>query len=117
MIECHAISGLAGQRHDGDRVPGGDAILLAAGFDDCEQLNFPRVPSASCSKRFAFPVANATGRAGVHHRSPSTKIQIGGSRNFGTGSTAANPAAKCPLNYQLPFRPGVYKAWRRLSTI
>jgi hypothetical protein len=38
MIECHAIPGLAGKRHNGDRVPSGDAILLAAGFDNCEQL-------------------------------------------------------------------------------
>src|SRR5450631_1509994 len=37
-IERHGIPGLASERHDGDRVPGGDAILLASGFDDCEQL-------------------------------------------------------------------------------
>src|ERR1700730_14185227 len=37
-IEHHAIAGIAGERHDGDRIAGGDAILLAAGFDDREQL-------------------------------------------------------------------------------
>src|ERR1700730_1132744 len=49
-IERHAIAGIAGERHDGDRIAGGDAILLAAGFDDRAQtaplgLPAPRVPS------------------------------------------------------------------------
>ncbi len=38
MIERHAVAGFAGKRHDGDRIPSCDAILFAAGFDDCEQL-------------------------------------------------------------------------------
>jgi hypothetical protein len=53
MIERHGISGLASERHNGDRVSGGDAILLASGFDDCEQLaslefQALRTPSATC---------------------------------------------------------------------
>jgi hypothetical protein len=60
---------------------------------------------------------NATGRWMSPPVTILTKIQIGGSRTFGTGLTAANPAAKSPQDYQLPFRPGVYKAWPRLSTI
>ena len=46
MIECHGIPGLARECHDGDRVPGGDVVLLAPGFDNCEQLGFPRVSDA-----------------------------------------------------------------------
>src|ERR1700730_14537347 len=49
-IERHAIAGIAGERHDGDRITGGDAVLLAAGFDDRERptslvFHVPRVPS------------------------------------------------------------------------
>lgn len=49
-IERHAIAGIAGERHDGDRIAGGDAVLLAAGFDDREQpssfvIHAPRLPS------------------------------------------------------------------------
>src|SRR3984893_4356020 len=36
-IERHAIAGIAGERHDGDRITGGDAVLLAAGFDHLAQ--------------------------------------------------------------------------------
>src|ERR1700730_3302255 len=49
-IERHAIAGIAGERHDSDRIAGGDAVLLAAGFDDREQpsslvFHAPSVPS------------------------------------------------------------------------
>ncbi len=59
-IERHAVAGFAGKRHDGDRIPSGDAILFAAGFDDCEQRNFPRVPSGPLW-RSTFAAAFAIG--------------------------------------------------------
>src|SRR5579875_3238266 len=50
VIEGHSIPRLAGKRHDGDRLPCRDAILLAAGFNDCEQFHFPRL-KGSCRDR------------------------------------------------------------------
>src|SRR5947209_13201977 len=35
LAERDALAGLAGQRHDGDRLVGGDAILCPARLDEC----------------------------------------------------------------------------------
>jgi hypothetical protein len=41
LVEHNPGARFAGQRHDRDRILGGDLVLLAAGLDDCEHRSFP----------------------------------------------------------------------------
>ena len=80
-IERHAIAGIAFERHDGDRIADGDAILLAAGLDDREQLTslvFPAPRAAS----HGFPPNIGTALMAAHPAVEHRRPQISAYRSF-----------------------------------
>jgi hypothetical protein len=96
-IERHAIAGIAGERHDGDRIAGGDAVLLAAGFDDREQpsslvFHAPSVPSTRRGEHLQSGVRRCdAARHGFHRRLPPRQypeLEARENRNRFNGGTS-----------------------------